>query len=223
MREYFLVVIANDKISAAITKELGVKDVEHLDMDGFRFAGQINLTAWINNDDRYIGFIRGRGDVSEYFKEFLGCETVAQDKRDTADLVEALFEFAVAQNMDLPKRETFLSKAKSICERASVARTELDFAAMANELAPEDPNPLLHHLADPDRTLTDGFVPHRGTLGSLVKFKAKTPLWAVEFDREALTSGKLKFDPKAKSLTITDLPPELIDQLKAETTVNAKH
>lgn len=82
-RDYLLVAIITDKLSAALTSQRDVQDVRHLDLDGFRFAGRINLTAWSNGEERYISFLKGKGDVSAYFQHFLGCDSVVQDRVDT--------------------------------------------------------------------------------------------------------------------------------------------
>lgn len=86
-QQYIMIAIVNDKLGAAITKDFDVSDVTTLDLDDFRFAGRINLTAWINGEERYVGFLRGKGNVAEYFKEFLGCDTTVQDRQDTHSLV----------------------------------------------------------------------------------------------------------------------------------------
>ena len=88
--------------------------------------------------------------------------------------------------MELDERQAFLQRAKDICGRSAKARTEIDFKALANELAPESPDELLAVLVDPDRGLNDGFVPNPIVLGRLVSFRAKTSLWSLEFDRAAL-------------------------------------
>jgi nucleoid-associated protein len=74
-RQFLLVAIINDKLGATLTKDYDVADIQHLDMEGFRFAGRINVTGWAANEERYIGFLKGKGAVSEYFKAFLGCDT----------------------------------------------------------------------------------------------------------------------------------------------------
>jgi nucleoid-associated protein len=219
-RQFLLVAIVNDKLGAALTRDLDVRDVQHLDMEGFRFAGRINMTGWAEGEQRYIGFLRGKGDVSDYFKEFLGCDTTIQDRQDTADLVITLKQFAECQGMDAPAKDDFLGRAKAICERSAKNRAELDFATLANELMPANPTLLLDVLTDPDRRLNDRFVPDRRALGSLVKFKAKTPLWSVEFEREALTGGNIVYDPNDNSLTICNLPAELAAQLRSESAVD---
>src|SRR3546814_9324755 len=98
-QEYLLVAISTDKQSVELTSQRDVRDVRHLDLDGFRFAGRINLTAWAIGDERYISFLKGKGDVSEYFRHFLGCDSVVQDRVDTSNLVAALKEFVAEAKM----------------------------------------------------------------------------------------------------------------------------
>jgi nucleoid-associated protein len=215
-RHFLLVAILNDKLSAALTSSYDVADVQHLDMDGFRFAGRINLTGWAANEERYIGFLKGKGAVSEYFMAFLGCDNTVQVRQDTTDLVQALKGYADAQGLAGEERDEFLSKAKTICDKASRNREEIEFEALANELVPKAPQELLTVLTDPDRKLNDRFVPDRRALSSLVKFKGKTAQWSVEFEREALSGGKVRYDASENSLTLLDLPADLTAQLKSE-------
>lgn len=215
-RQFLLVAILNDKLSAALTKSYDVADVQHLDMDGFRFAGRINLTGWAANEERYIGFLKGKGAVSEYFMAFLGCDNTVQVRQDTTDLVQALKSYADRQGIVGGARDEFLGKAKAICDRASRNREEIEFEALANELVPREPQTLLSVLTDPERKLNDRFVPDRRALNSLVKFKGKTAQWSVEFERDALSGGKVRYDANENTLTLLGLPDELTAQLRNE-------
>ncbi len=214
--DYLLVAIITDKLSAALTSQRDVRDVRHLDLDGFRFAGRINLTAWAIGDERYISFLKGKGDVSEYFRHFLGCDSVVQDRVDTSNLVAALKEFVAEAKMAEKEGNEFLGRAKAICERASRAREEIEFDALANELMPKDPKKLADHLAHTDRGLSDRFVPDRRALASLVRFRGGTKQWKVEFDRDAVSNRSVIYDAAANTLTLTGLPDDLVAQLKSE-------
>ncbi len=214
IRDYLLVAIITDKVSATLTANLDMEDVQHLDLDGFRFAGRINLTGWAADEERYISFLKGKGDVSDYFKEFLGCDSVVQERKDTTDLVGALKEFTIGTRMSDADAADFLARAKAICERSGRARQELEFSALANELVPQDPQSLVDHLADGERRLNDRFVPNLPALKALVRFKAKTRQWSVEFDRGALNGGSVRFDPIANTLTLSEIPPELAAELR---------
>lgn len=215
-KHFIMIAIVNDRLGAAITKDFDVSDVTTLDLDGFRFAGRINLTSWLNGEERYVGFLKGKGDVAEYFKEFLGCDTTVQDRQDTHSLVAALKHFADTQKMNNADREEFLQKAKSVLDVSARKREELDFTAFANELSPKEPDLLLSVLTDDTRKMNDGFIPDRRALATLVRFKAKTPLWSVEFEREAMTQGKVRYNAAANTLTINDIPADLAAELKAE-------
>ncbi|GAN82155.1 nucleoid-associated protein [Acidocella aminolytica] len=215
-RQFLLVAILNDKLSAALTTSYDVADVQHLDMDGFRFAGRINLTGWAANEERYIGFLKGKGAVSEYFMAFLGCDNTVQVRQDTTDLVQALKDYADDQGLVGEARDEFLGRAKAICDRASRSHEEIEFESLANELAPREPQALLSVLTDPERKLNDQFVPDRRALNSLVKFKGKTAQWSVEFERDALSGGKVRYDVHENTLTLLDLPDDLAAQLRKE-------
>lgn len=214
--EFLLIAILNDKLGAQLTAKLDVAEVKHLDMEGFRFAGRISISGWRADEHRYIGFLRGRGDVAEYFQEFLGCDATVQDKKDTRDLVEAIKTYADGKDMDLTRREAFLKRARDICSRSARERSVLNFESLANELVPEEPEGLMAVLADPDRGLSEGFVPNLRVLGGLVTFQARTQNWSLEFDRKALVQGEIEYDPDERSLTIKDVPPELVERLQAE-------
>lgn len=215
-RNYLLVAIITDKLSAALTSKRDVQDVRHLDLDGFRFAGRVNLTAWANGEERYISFLKGKGDVSEYFRHFLGCDSVVQDRVDTSNLVTALKEFVTETKMPEKEGNEFLGRAKAICERASRNREEIEFEALANELMPKNPKSLADHLSHTDRGLSDRFVPDRRALASLVRFRGGTKQWKVEFDRDAVSNRSVIYDATANTLTLTGLPEELVAQLKSE-------
>jgi nucleoid-associated protein len=215
-RDFLLIAVITEKLSAALTSENDMRDVKHLDLDGFRFAGRINLTAWAGREERYISFLKGKGDVSEYFRHFLGCDSVVQDRVDTSNLVTALKDFVTETKMPEKEAGEFLGRAKAICERASRDKEELEFETFANELMPKDPRKLVDHLAHTDRALSDRFVPDRRALVSLVRYRGGTKQWKVEFDRDAISTRAVVYDPKANTLTLTGIPDELVAQLRSD-------
>ncbi|MBB4120729.1 nucleoid-associated protein [Martelella radicis] len=215
-KHYLMVAIVGDALSAALTKQHDVTDVTHLDINGFRFAGRINISGWTSEEDRYIGFLKGKGNVAEYFRAFLGCTDHVQEKTDTRMLVAALKSFADQQGFDHKAKTTFLAKAKEICDRAARTRVEISFDTLTNELAPEDPDTLRDHLADPHLRLNDLFIPNRAILNTLVRFKGHTDNWTLEFDRRAIEEGDVTFDNEKQTLTLKNLPEELTVRLNSE-------
>jgi nucleoid-associated protein len=214
--DFMLVTVVTDKLSAALTKNHGMEDVEHLDLDGFRFAGRINLTAWADKQDRYLSFLKGKGSISDYFRDFLGCDSAVLERKDTQSLVDALKEFTLTEKMVDTEATAFLSDALDYLGKANKAKEPVDFEAMANRLMPKEPGRLSKFLANTDRQLNEGYVPNASALKALVKVTAKTKMWSVEFTREAIDQSKVVFDKDKKSLTLMDVPDELINQMRAE-------
>ncbi|TJV07960.1 MAG: nucleoid-associated protein, partial [Mesorhizobium sp.] len=95
--------------------------------------------------------------------------------------------------------------AYDICQRYIRDNEPLDLETFSNELFPENPKELAKSLGDPDVGLGDGFVPKKRALSPMVKFSAKTRLWSVEFNRQALTDGKIVYNDDKKTLTFTEL------------------
>jgi nucleoid-associated protein len=215
-RELMLIAIVTEKLGAALTRHFNAQDVTHLDLEGFRFAGRIDLTGWQGGDERYVGFLRGRGEVAEYFKEFLGCVSSVSDKTSTQELVTALREYVDVQEIDAALRDDFMVRAKGILDRSARSNEQLDFQTFANELVPASPQALTDHLGQPARKLGDGFVANSRVLNTLVKFRARTPRWSIEIDRGALRDGEIVFDAARNTLTITNLSAELAADLRAE-------
>lgn len=221
-REFMLIAIVNEKLGAMLTNAFSVQDVRHLDLEGFRFAGRVDMTSWRAGEDRYIGFLRGRGDVAEYFKEFLACVSSTTAKQSTDELVTALRNYADDQGMEVAKRDNFLARARATLDETARSGGQVDFQSLANVLVPSEPELLAEFLGDPDRGLSDGFTPNRRILGTLVKFRARTPLWSIEIDRAAIAKGEVVFDPKDRTLTITQVPAEFAQELRAEYEVHAE-
>lgn len=215
-RDYLLVAIITDKLGAVLTGGAALEDVEHLDIDGFRFAGRINISGWSRGEEKYISFLKGKGDVAEYFRHFLGCDNVVQERVDTSNLVAALKTFVSEAKMSEKDGVDFLRRAKDICDRASQTREEIHFNALANELIPRDPDRLTAFLGETDRGLSDGFIPDRRALASLVRFKGGTKQWKVEFDRDAVNSGDVRYDRENNSIILANVPEDMVRQLHDE-------
>lgn len=219
--DYILVTIVTDTLSTALTKRRDIQDVETLDLDGFRFAGRVNLTAWAGGQDRYLSFLKGKGSISDYFRDFLGCDSAILERKDTLHLVGALKDFTIAEKMDDKTATAFLSDAMDYLGKANKAKEPVEFEAMANRLMPTAPAKLSGFLADTDRQLNEGFVPNASAIKTLVRLTGKTKMWTVDFSREAVDKSIVRFDQKANSLTLFEVPEDLVKQMREQGMIGA--
>lgn len=216
---WFLVaIITNIKGSAVKDESLEIIDSVHIDLQNLRVAGRVNITDWLKRerDVRYIGFLKQRGEVSDYFKLFLGCDELIAQAEETKKLVAVLKDFAKNADISPEAQEQFLKAAHDFCADCQKNDRPLILETLTNAIWPDDPKSLQKALSEGDVQISDGFVPDGRSLKSLVKIKAKTPFWTVEIDRRAITSGQAVYDREKHTLTFTNLPESLKSELQGE-------
>lgn len=209
---WFLVAIINNVASNAVNEEtLEIEESVHIDVDNLRVAGRVNLTAWMqgNDQDRYLGFLKHRGEIADYFKYFLGCNVVVRNSEDTKHLVDGLRAFARAENLDQAAEDDFLRRAHAFCAEKSKNREGLNLEELTNAAWPQAPERLQQALADGPIEISDGFVPDARSLKSLIKFHGKAQFWTVDLDRRALRQGDAQYLPERGELILRNLPNAL--------------
>lgn len=215
--EHVVVAIVTEEWGAALRAGLEVEGGEYLDLKGFRFAGRVNITEWKNDQEKYLSFLKGKGqEVSGYFKSFLGCANSVTYSSDTRTLKGVLEEFALQTHLNEEQRRIFFDKAFAICLRHSKEQTPIDLEVFANELWPTAPQELTERFAQPERKLSDGFVPDKRVFNSFIKFTGKTDTWKIEFSRDAIHKQEVLFDEESETLTFKNLPIELKERLRHE-------
>ncbi|TXG93767.1 MAG: nucleoid-associated protein [Rhodocyclaceae bacterium] len=216
---WFLVAIINNVASSAVNEAtLEIEEAVHVDLDNVRVAGRVNLDMWLDGglEHRYLGFLKTRGEVADYFMYFLGCKVVAKDSEDTKRLVEALQQFARSEKLDQAQEDDFLRRAHSYCMERKKAKEAVNLDALTNAAWPDEPKKLQLALANADVEINDGFIPDGRSLKRLLRFHGKTEYWAVDFDRRALIKDQARYLKKTGELLLRNLPAGLRAELDAE-------
>jgi len=212
---WFLVALINNVDGSVIDdKTLEVIDAMHVDLSNLRVAGRVNLTDWQKLDEeiRYVGFLKQRGEIADYFKGFLGCNELIADTEETRKLVGALKNFAKAQGLDQKAEQDFLRSAFNYCDDRNRSDEPLSLEALSNVAWPNDPAILQKAFVDNKVEISDGFVPDGRSIKALVRLRYKTAYWTVDIDRLALSQGYADYNQTKGTLTLMKLP----DDLKAE-------
>ena len=215
--EWFLVALINNVDGSAINDaSLEIIKAPHVDLSNLRVAGRVNLTTWLANDDetRYLGFLKHRGDVADYFKNFLGCNDVVEDRAETKRLVIGLRQFAKHKGLAAEASEEFLRAAYDFCRERKRLRQPLSLEALANAAWPENPGELQQKLVEDGIQVSDGFLPDARSLASLVRLRAKTKYWSLDLDKQAFANGGAEYHDGR--LVLLSLPLDLRQELDDE-------
>src|SRR5690606_15883492 len=122
MTEYLAIALLHHSEGVAVTESLEVTPARHLDLGQLHLAARINLSEWRNNQasKQYISLIKGKGGkkVSEYFREFLGCQEGVDAPGETRTLLKAFSDFVesedLAEEQAREKTDTLVDYATSL-------------------------------------------------------------------------------------------------------------
>lgn len=215
-QRYLLIAVVTDSLGAAITEALDVVESVRLELNQLRVAGRVDLGRWLDGEDRYVSFLKGRGDIAEYFKLFLGCNDVHIPKVESKKLVEGLRQFAAVKQLTPEAKDALLAAAHAYLSNLSKTGAPVQLGAMSNHLWPDEPEAMSNVLGGDALALNDGFVPDGRVLRTLLKLEGKSANWKLSFDRSALTRREIVYDPAHETLTLTNLPQSLKDEIVEE-------
>ncbi|WP_165525629.1 nucleoid-associated protein [Psychrobacter pygoscelis] len=218
-KDYLIIAILSEKV-AYIAKDWDLAQVEALNYENVRFAGRINLTDWLDesSDTRYISFLRGKGDVSAYFKEFIGCNNTSRPLAETRALVSYIEKFGEEQNLNLDDLTAFKNKAEVYLKDLANESTPFALQVFANVLWPSEPQDLIDSLEENGKLnnlpISDGFIPDKRPLKALRVYACKTKHWSISFDVTAWDSGDVEVDPVNNKIIFHNPPPALINPFR---------
>lgn len=194
--DYFLVAILSEKIGL-LAQNWNLTQDEFLNFENLKFAGRVNLTKWQNNSpERYISFIKGRGDVSDYFKRFLGCNDVLMNSDETKKLVTQIENFSDTQQLDFNTRTQLLESCNGYLVELSENSEQFNLETFANRIWSSNPQELVDCFEDYGQQnnleISDGFVPDKRNLKRLITYEQKTTNWKLSFGASAISSGDIE-------------------------------
>jgi nucleoid-associated protein len=163
-RRLLYVALLQETLGTVIGDGLSIQDSPHLDFPALQVAGRIDISAWQAGAERYISFLKGRGDVAGWFKRFLGCTDVVIALKETKKLVETLSHFADTQQLEAAGRDELLERAHLVLEEMGDSGAALNLEAVAAQIFPDAPQKLSETLQDEALDLASGFVPDKRAL-----------------------------------------------------------
>lgn len=210
-----LVAILAEVIGVGATENGQVQDAIHLDLQQIKAAGRIDIGTWQAGGERYVSFLRGRNEASRYFKRFMGCSDSVTPLKETQRLVQGLAQFVEQEAVPTEQRDALYARAHEYLNELGQGGAALDLGHIAEEVWPDAADRLQRHLESDDIGLNGGFVPDRRAIKPLMRFKAQSPDWKLEFDRSSLRSGAVIYNKQNDTLVLFNVPEELRKALQA--------
>lgn len=217
LTDYLTVAILQQVETIAVTADLGVATSLHLDTGTLSLAARINLSEWRNNpaSRQYISFIKGKNGrkSSDYFRDFIGCQEGIDGPGETRTLLKAFSDFVESEDLH---EESAREKTMALVDYAT-AQTKMGEPINLEELSSlidEDrPKAFYDHIRNKDYGLSPEIPADKRTLNQFRRYTGRAEGMSISFEAHLLGS-RIEFDQNNSTLTIKNLPTQLITQLK---------
>ncbi|WP_017937287.1 nucleoid-associated protein YejK [Zestomonas thermotolerans] len=217
MTEYLAIALLHHSEGVAVSESLEVTPAKHLDLAQLHLAARINLSEWKNNKQskQYVSFIKGKNGkkVSDYFRDFIGCQEGVDAPSETRTLLKAFSDFVESE--DLPE-EKAREKTDALVDYATTqARLgePITLEELSGLIDEERPRAFYEHIRNKDYGLSPEIPPDKRTLNQFRRFTGRAEGLSISFEAHLLGS-KVEYDEERDLLIIRQVPTQLKDQLK---------
>lgn len=217
MTDYLAIALLHHSEGVTVTEALDVAPAKHLDLGQLHLAARINISEWQNNPQskQYISFIKGKNGkkVSDYFRDFIGCQEGVDAPSETRTLLKAFSDFVesedLAEEQAREKTETLVDYASSQARIGEPITLE-ELSGLIDE---ERPRAFFDHIRNKDYGMAPEFPADKRTLSQFRRFTGRAEGLSISFEAHLLGS-KIEYDEARDMLIIRQLPTQLKDQLK---------
>lgn len=219
MTDYLTIALLQHSEGVSVGESLDISATRHLDLSKIHLAARINLSEWRNNDKskQYISYTKTKNGkkVSDYFRDFIGCQEGVDGPGETRTLLKAFTDFV--EQEDLPE-ESARVKTSTLVDYAS-AQSKLGEPISLEQLSElideERPRAFYDHIRNKDYGLSPEIPADKKTINQFRRFTGRAEGLSISFEAHLLGS-KVEFDAENGTLVIKDLPSQLKDQLKRQ-------
>lgn len=217
LTEYLSIALMHHSEGVAVNAELNVSTSRHLDLGQLHLAARINLSEWTENANSrtYISLIKPKNGkrVSEYFKDFIGCQEGIDSAGETRTLLKSFSDFVESEDVSEDKAREMTSCLLDYATSQGKVGGSISVEELSGLLDEERPKAFFDHIRNKDYGLSPEIPADKRVLNQFRRFTGRAEGLSISFDSHLL-GGKVEFDEAAGTLLIRGLPTQLTDQLK---------
>lgn len=208
---FLYVAMLTDKDGSAIDpNRLEVHDSIHLDLEKLRVAGRINFTEWsANSGKQYLSILTGRGlgDVSKYFRRFIGIDEQVDEKQETGKLIDHFKEYVREQKLTPDQAHAVSQRLNDHLRQLAQEQRPMFLDEISRVIDPEKETAFTSFIEEKGYQVSSDVVPHKDTLRRLIRVSGRNEHMTLTFEASLIGQGiSLK---QGKELVIrADLVPQ---------------
>jgi nucleoid-associated protein len=217
-RDWLLIAMLKLKVRTGVDEEtMDLNNTLSFDIEHLHEAARVDLEKWQNNTTPYLSFVKkrqGNQDISHYFREAIGCTEYTDAKRNTEQMRQAFNAFVQQNNWTPEEKQRGQQVIFEHCEAKRKENEDVNLKTLSALVDNQNPDDFLSFIREKDYEIDEVFQPHQKTYNGFKRIYRKFGTVSLGFDIQDLIDGKVDYNKSNKCLTITNLPDELINEIK---------
>ena len=160
-----------------------------------------------------LGFGFGDRSATRALGEFIGFFDTVDTQADTERFMEVVRDYSAHMPEDTGKR--YQKEVAEFCIEQSKAGESVSYRDLTASVETDHEVGFDQYIASEAPELKEQFIPDRASLKKYVRYTGRTREVSISFSNESLGKS-ISFDPSSETLTLKDLPTNLIKQLKEQ-------
>jgi nucleoid-associated protein len=214
--DFVAVIMLNDKNSYIIDHNQDIKPNARLDIETLDVANFTNCSRWNAAEDSYLSFTKGKKEVSNYFKKFIGCTDVTSAKEASANLLRALTDYFTANGISEKDAETTKASIFSYCEQRIKTKEDINLSFISSLVNHDEPEKFKEFASAEEYHISHAFKGHRETLRSLKYYSYRSKELTLIFDSQLINKKRIVYNQERNQLLIKEIPDDLRLQLTGQ-------
>nr|WP_319473051.1 nucleoid-associated protein [uncultured Sphaerochaeta sp.] len=214
-KQNFAVIILNQQMHPTILEENGrfkLASSFTLETNSIKMAANIKIYEWKEDSNvSYLSYVRGRDNLTEYFKNFIGCTTAQPAKIATYNVINAVYGFIDSTHENEDERASRKERAKDdLYKIMSTHKEHVTFETVRTHVfSDEDERErFMDYITQNELEISEEFSPDGRVLNTLGRFEYKKRGIDIKIRNEVLKDAeRVEFQKDTDFLIIKD--PEI--------------
>jgi nucleoid-associated protein len=193
------------------TDDLGIEKLMALDVEKLARANRLNLNKWENSESRYLTFIKGTREISQYFIKFIGATDISSAKENFKILKDAIKLYSNTNKLSMSKQDAIREDMSSYFEKCFAEKKEVEIESVSAIIDPVEPTAFLGFIEDNGIEISGNISVHnKADFNTFTKSSLKEKGYHLVFEKELIKLGKISRD--GNNIVIHNVP---IDKLNS--------
>lgn len=214
--DYLTIAILREAETISVADDLTVAVSRHLDTSALHFAARINLSEWKNNpaSRQYVSFIKPKGGrkSTAYFRDFVGAQEGVDAPGETRTLLKAFTDFVKAEELPADAASEKSQSLVAYAQAQDKIGEPVSLDDLSEALDEDRPKTFADFIRAGDYEISESLAADKRTLAKYRRYTGRAEGMSISFEAHLL-GERVEFDQASATLTIKNLPAQLVNQL----------